>query len=370
MYPEGEGNTTYDWAFLVEPAFPPADFPPLDEFWFVLIFFKGQIWRMLCRKLWLAVLLLKFLFPSIQFSTSKLLTTQLNKIRPSPHLRLPPTTFDLPRKLTPFSIQTTFKFQNATKGSRKQGTSCYQGTCLLPVHDAPASASKVPAKQDAGKKTTTGEGKPRKKKGRKETYSSYIYKVLKQVHPDTGISNRAMSILNSFVNDIFERVATEASKLAAYNKKSTISSREIQTSYVPAQPHNSFLLTVIQWYQGCHQVLFIHEISCLFFGVLGGYRICLSSGVIYQMMPVVVREPWGFLFNALWMVCFLWGQMSSRSVFGKTKFKHELNSPSPFSLIKCDRCVLVYSEIFTEPEIDWLFNNFECTVIQFIINPT
>ena len=55
--------------------------------------------------------------------------------------------------------------------------------------------------------------------------------VLKQVHPDTGISTRAMSILNSFVNDIFERVATEASKLAAYNKKSTISSREIQTSY-------------------------------------------------------------------------------------------------------------------------------------------
>ncbi|KAG8699521.1 histone H2B [Ceratobasidium sp. 395] len=45
-----------------------------------------------------------------------------------------------------------------------------------------------------------------------ETYSSYIYKVLKQVHPDTGISNKAMAILNSFVNDIFERIATEASK--------------------------------------------------------------------------------------------------------------------------------------------------------------
>jgi histone H2B len=53
---------------------------------------------------------------------------------------------------------------------------------------------------------------------------------LKQVHPDTGISNKAMSILNSFVNDIFERVAGEASKLASYNKKSTISSREIQTA--------------------------------------------------------------------------------------------------------------------------------------------
>ncbi|BFZ60849.1 histone H2B [Saitoella coloradoensis] len=96
---------------------------------------------------------------------------------------------------------------------------------------APAPAGKAPAteKKEAGKKTATGE-KKKSKKVRKETYSSYIYKVLKQVHPDTGISNKAMSILNSFVNDIFERVATEASKLAAYNKKSTISSREIQTS--------------------------------------------------------------------------------------------------------------------------------------------
>jgi len=57
-----------------------------------------------------------------------------------------------------------------------------------------------------------------------------------------------MAILNSFVNDIFERIATEASssfffhtcdsttiltnwtELAAYSKKSTISSREIQTA--------------------------------------------------------------------------------------------------------------------------------------------
>ncbi|KAK4124218.1 putative histone H2B [Parathielavia appendiculata] len=100
-----------------------------------------------------------------------------------------------------------------------------------PASKAPASASKAPVeKKDAGKKTAPSGDKKKRTKARKETYSSYIYKVLKQVHPDTGISNRAMSILNSFVNDIFERVATEASKLAAYNKKSTISSREIQTS--------------------------------------------------------------------------------------------------------------------------------------------
>ncbi|KAI9738330.1 MAG: histone H2B [Cirrosporium novae-zelandiae] len=101
-----------------------------------------------------------------------------------------------------------------------------------PATAGKAPAGKTTASKEAGKKTAasgTGEKKKRTK-SRKETYSSYIYKVLKQVHPDTGISNRAMSILNSFVNDIFERVATEASKLAAYNKKSTISSREIQTS--------------------------------------------------------------------------------------------------------------------------------------------
>ena len=40
--------------------------------------------------------------------------------------------------------------------------------------------------------------------------------VLKQVHPDTGISNKAMAILNSFVNDIFERIATEASSTCPF----------------------------------------------------------------------------------------------------------------------------------------------------------
>ncbi|CDS36284.1 histone H2B [Echinococcus multilocularis] len=69
-----------------------------------------------------------------------------------------------------------------------------------------------------------------KKRRRKESYAIYIYKVLRQVHPDTGISSKAMSIMNSFVNDIFERIAAESSRLAHYNKKSTITSREIQTA--------------------------------------------------------------------------------------------------------------------------------------------
>ncbi len=80
------------------------------------------------------------------------------------------------------------------------------------------------------------------------------------MHPDTGISSKAMSIMcapalhaaperlpplsrastradagwctrrNSFINDIFEKIAMEAAKLARYNKKPTVTSREIQTS--------------------------------------------------------------------------------------------------------------------------------------------
>ncbi|ODN84876.1 histone H2B [Cryptococcus amylolentus CBS 6039] len=94
---------------------------------------------------------------------------------------------------------------------------------------APAAASKAPAKA-AKTSAAPKDGSKKRSKKRVESYASYIYKVLKQVHPDTGISNKAMNILNSFVSDIFERIATEASKLASYNHRSTISSREIQTS--------------------------------------------------------------------------------------------------------------------------------------------
>ena len=58
----------------------------------------------------------------------------------------------------------------------------------------------------------------------------YVYKVLKQVHSDTDISSKAMGIMNSFLNDIFECIAGEASHLAHYNKRSTITSREVQTA--------------------------------------------------------------------------------------------------------------------------------------------
>ncbi|XP_041053962.1 histone H2B 7 isoform X1 [Carcharodon carcharias] len=97
----------------------------------------------------------------------------------------------------------------------------------------PDVSKKSGAAKKGSKKTikkTPPKGGKKRKRSRKESYSIYIYKVMKQVHPDTGISSKAMSIMNSFVNDIFERIAGEASRLAHYNKRQTISSREIQTA--------------------------------------------------------------------------------------------------------------------------------------------
>lgn len=66
--------------------------------------------------------------------------------------------------------------------------------------------------KDVEKPKSNGRGRPAGKRGPggikkrhnvQETYSVYIYRVLKQVHPETGISKRSMSIMNSFINDTF-----------------------------------------------------------------------------------------------------------------------------------------------------------------------
>ena len=86
------------------------------------------------------------------------------------------------------------------------------------------------SKAQSVKKSVKKDGKKEHKRSRHETFSVYIYKVLKQVHNDTGISKKSMAIMNSFINDIFESIALEASKLVRYNKKHTLSAREVQSA--------------------------------------------------------------------------------------------------------------------------------------------
>ena len=81
------------------------------------------------------------------------------------------------------------------------------------------------AKTAAVKKTT--------KKGHRKAHHSwnvYVNRSLKSINKEIGMSGKAMKIVNSFVNDIFERIATEAANLVRANKKRTLGSREIQTA--------------------------------------------------------------------------------------------------------------------------------------------
>ncbi|KAH8394385.1 hypothetical protein KR222_009324, partial [Zaprionus bogoriensis] len=64
----------------------------------------------------------------------------------------------------------------------------------------PKTSGKAAKKTGKAQKNMTKNDK-KKKRRRKESYAIYIYKVLKQVHPDTGISSKAMSIMNSFSTD-------------------------------------------------------------------------------------------------------------------------------------------------------------------------
>uniref|UniRef100_A0AC35G8D3 Histone H2A/H2B/H3 domain-containing protein n=1 Tax=Panagrolaimus sp. PS1159 TaxID=55785 RepID=A0AC35G8D3_9BILA len=75
--------------------------------------------------------------------------------------------------------------------------------------------------------------KKKKSKGKKtkeNSFKIYIHRVLKQVSPDISISSMAMSCMDSFVKDIFERIAFEASRIAKYNGKQTLSAKEFQTA--------------------------------------------------------------------------------------------------------------------------------------------
>ena len=93
-----------------------------------------------------------------------------------------------------------------------------------------AAADAAPVPQRKPKKPVTKASQKKRSRRRRENYSSYIYKVLKQVHPDRGISKQAMSIMNSFINDMFERIVRDAGRLCRYNKKKTLTEREIQTA--------------------------------------------------------------------------------------------------------------------------------------------
>lgn len=62
------------------------------------------------------------------------------------------------------------------------------------------------------------------------SYATYIYKVLKQVHPDTGMSGPAMNQIQSLIGYFASRILNAANALLRVSGKHTITSREIQAA--------------------------------------------------------------------------------------------------------------------------------------------
>lgn len=69
-----------------------------------------------------------------------------------------------------------------------------------------------------------------RKKTRKYTFTSYIYKVLKQVHPEIGTSKRSTDFMNAFVLLVSQRIIDVANQLRHDKGSKTLSSREIQSA--------------------------------------------------------------------------------------------------------------------------------------------
>ncbi|XP_073060224.1 uncharacterized protein [Primulina eburnea] len=108
------------------------------------------------------------------------------------------------------------------------------------IHTPPQNEAPTPPpplkekKKETKRKRGDGEKmKLRRKRGRaagegRGGYKMYVLKVMKQVHPDMGISSKAMTIINNMMSDMFERLAEAAARLKDYSGRSTMSSREIQ----------------------------------------------------------------------------------------------------------------------------------------------
>ncbi|XP_004420522.1 PREDICTED: histone H2B subacrosomal variant-like [Ceratotherium simum simum] len=59
-------------------------------------------------------------------------------------------------------------------------------------------------------------------------YSRYITRVLKEVVPGRSISARTLDIMNTLINDMSERISTEACNLMYFRNRCTLTPEDIQ----------------------------------------------------------------------------------------------------------------------------------------------
>lgn len=94
----------------------------------------------------------------------------------------------------------------------------------------PATKSKSSPKKSKSspKKSPSKKGSPKKKSF--DSYKSYIYKVLKQVHPDTGISSAAMAETDALCHYFVKTLIEGTNEFRRVSGRSMLSARDVQSS--------------------------------------------------------------------------------------------------------------------------------------------
>ena len=80
----------------------------------------------------------------------------------------------------------------------------------------------APSKKNVVKKTRTTRRK------RVASYNSYIFKVMKQVHPDLQMSKQTIMAANGLLEVLMAKLTKSSADIAKCAKKSTLSARHVQ----------------------------------------------------------------------------------------------------------------------------------------------
>ena len=109
------------------------------------------------------------------------------------------------------------------------------------VAGEPKKRGRKSAKESAAVDSRPGSAPPsgRKAAGKKSgaaqvldptSFQTYIYRVLKEVKPELGISKKGIALINNIIAELFIKIMQDARNLMIFSKKQTLSSKEIETS--------------------------------------------------------------------------------------------------------------------------------------------
>nr|XP_009862248.1 histone H2B-like [Ciona intestinalis] len=91
----------------------------------------------------------------------------------------------------------------------------------------------APTKASSNSKRSTSSGSSgsggKVKKGH-EDFRNYLYKILKEIYHDTGITRQAMDSMNTLMNYLFHIIAEEASSIMKAANRTTMAANDIQSA--------------------------------------------------------------------------------------------------------------------------------------------